>query len=137
MDISIVIPYEASATGLTLYSQVRREDGPLDGMMEFPGGKVEAGENSEQAARREFYEEVGVELNKITLFTQYRHDYDDRSVILFVYLTDYTKEMSLESQKIPFENAQNKVEELNIPAANKIIIMRLIEHYLRESNFNE
>ncbi|MFG1484499.1 NUDIX domain-containing protein [Halobacteriovorax sp. RZ-2] len=137
MEIAIVIPYSLESDGLVLWGQVRKEDGPLDGMIEFPGGKIEPGEGIEQAARREFKEEVGHELNKISLFTQLKHDYSDRSVFLYVYVVEYTKEMSLISQKIPFENAQNDVENLNIPAANKIIIMRLVEHFLRESNLNE
>ncbi|MFG1484401.1 NUDIX domain-containing protein, partial [Halobacteriovorax sp. HFRX-1_3] len=118
MEIAIVVPYSLESDGLVLWGQVRKEDGPLDGMIEFPGGKIEPGEGIEQAARREFKEEVGHELNKISLFTQLKHDYSDRSVFLYVYVVEYTKEMSLISQKIPFENAQNDVENLNIPAAN-------------------
>ncbi|EPZ52122.1 mutator mutT protein [Bacteriovorax sp. BAL6_X] len=137
MEIAIVIPYSLESDGLVLWGQERREDGPLDGMIEFPGGKIEQDEGIEQAARREFKEEVGFELNKISLFTQLKYDYSDRSVFLYVYVTEYTKEMSLVSQKISFENAQNDVENFNIPAANKIIIMRLVEHFLRESNLNE
>ncbi|WP_412470023.1 MULTISPECIES: NUDIX domain-containing protein [unclassified Halobacteriovorax] len=137
MEIAIVIPYSLESDGLVLWGQVRKEDGPLDGMIEFPGGKVESSESVKEAARREFMEEVGFGLNKINLFTQLKHEYSDRSVFLYVYVTEYTKEMSLISQKIPFENAQNVVENLNIPAANKIIIMRLVEHFIRESNLNE
>lgn len=137
MEISIVIPYRLEEDGITLYGQIRNEDGPLDGKFEFPGGKIEDGESCEEAARREFHEEVGSELNKISLFTHLSFNYSDRSVFLYVYVADYTESMTLVPQKISFENAQNEVEELNIPDANKIIIMRLVEHFLRESKYNE
>lgn len=137
MEISIVIPYRLEKDALVLYGQMRIEDGPLDGKFEFPGGKIEEGESCEQAARREFQEEVGCELNKISLFTHLSFEYSDRRVFLYIYVTDYIETMGLISQKISFENAQNEVEELNIPDANKVIIMRLVEHALRESNYNE
>ncbi|MEH0860300.1 MULTISPECIES: NUDIX domain-containing protein [Halobacteriovorax] len=137
MEISIVIPYRIEEDGIVLFGQKRQEDGPLDGKFEFPGGKIEDGESCEEAARREFLEEVGCELNKISLFTHLSFKYPDRSVFLYVYVTDYIESMNLIAQKISFENAQNEVEELNIPDANKTIIMRLVEHFLRESKYNE
>lgn len=137
MEISIVIPYRIEEDGIILFGQKRQEDGPLDGKFEFPGGKIEDGESCEEAARREFLEEVGSELNKISLFTHLSFNYPDRSVFLYVYVTDYIESMNLIAQKISFENAQNEVEELNIPDANKTIIMHLVEHFLRESKYNE
>lgn len=137
MEISIVIPMKIEEDSLALWGQVRHENGPLDGMIEFPGGKIEPGESPINAAYREFKEEVGFSLNKITLFTHHAHSYKDRDVLLYVYVTDYVSEMNLIEQKIPFENAKYEVEKLNIPQANKEIIMQLIEHAIRESSFNE
>ena len=136
MEVSIVIPIEIIEDSIIVWGQVRRENGPMNGMFEFPGGKIEEGENSLDAAIREFSEEVGFAITDVELFTQYAHDYADRSVNLFVYVTNYTKKMGLIAQKISFENAKNEVDNLNIPQANRVIIMRLVEHCIRE-NENE
>jgi len=52
---------------------------------EFPGGKVEKGETTEAALRREFIEEVGIELGPCTFLMLVEHDYPDRKVRLHVH----------------------------------------------------
>ncbi|MDH5513121.1 MAG: NUDIX domain-containing protein, partial [Gammaproteobacteria bacterium] len=53
---------------------LRREDGrvllaqrpagkPWEGYWEFPGGKIERGENARRALARELHEELGIELD--------------------------------------------------------------------------
>lgn len=46
---------------------VKRGKEPLKGSLAFPGGGVEAGENAEQAARRELTEETGLHCNRLRL----------------------------------------------------------------------
>lgn len=76
-----------------LWMQPRREKGPLAGLWEFPGGKIEKGEDSEQAARREILEEVEVKLSEddpLPLFAlhPYHTSYQGqgRSICLYVHL---------------------------------------------------
>src|SRR5437016_2093750 len=58
----------------------RRQDETLAGLWEFPGGKVQAGESPERAARREVREEMRVEVSGLALLDLIEHDYPDRRV---------------------------------------------------------
>ena len=71
-----------------IYLQTRCEKGSLNGFLEFPGGKIEQGEDSMDAARREFCEETPFILSDaaiLTLFNTYNYTYPDRKVSLNVY----------------------------------------------------
>ena len=60
-----------------------RESGVhLAGCWEFPGGKREADETFEACARREVFEEVGIEITAPKLLTITNYDYPDKSVEL-------------------------------------------------------
>lgn len=51
--------------------------GPYKGMWEFPGGKVEAGELSEQALKREILEELDADIQVERLIKTVEYDYPD------------------------------------------------------------
>lgn len=61
---------------------------PLAGLWEFPGGKVEAGEQPEEALIRELREELGIEIAKedLTPLTFASHAYPDFHLLMPVYL---------------------------------------------------
>ena len=48
----------------------KKYDGAHSGQISFPGGKLEENESLQQAALRETYEEVGVDIENINLITQ-------------------------------------------------------------------
>ncbi len=54
----------------------------LAGYWEFPGGKCEADETFEACARREVFEEVGIEITAPSLLTITHYDYPGKSVEL-------------------------------------------------------
>ena len=61
-----------------------KED-PFLGLWEFPGGKIEPNEDSQEACKREVLEEVGVTVKEDTtwpLFKIETHEYEDRVVVL-------------------------------------------------------
>jgi 8-oxo-dGTP diphosphatase len=70
--------------GRTLVTR-RRDAGPRGGQWEFPGGKVEQGEEEPEALRREIAEELGCGLEVGPLLLRHRHAYADLEVELAFY----------------------------------------------------
>ncbi len=64
----------------------RLDDGPFQGLWEFPGGKIAPGETAERALSRELAEELGIEVTESSSFMSLRHEYDDRIVSIEFFL---------------------------------------------------
>ena len=62
-----------------------RRTGRLEGLWEFPGGKLEPGETGEQALARECREELGAEVHVGPRVDELVFDYPDLSVHLTLY----------------------------------------------------
>ncbi len=122
--------------GVRLWMQVREAAGPLQGLWEFPGGKLEMGETPEQAAHREIQEEVGVDLEGPPLFFKF-HPYTNvngKNIGLYVFLARHQGlpegergrwfPMSYAQASTPFEG--------KIPPVNHGIIDEVLEYASRQ-----
>lgn len=68
----------------------RPDDAPFGGFWEFPGGKIEPDETSEQALVREFQEEMDITPTEYRFWQTVTHDYEELSVtLLFFHITRF------------------------------------------------
>jgi len=93
------------------------------GLWEFPGGKLEMGEDIRQALRRELLEELGLEVKDAEPLIKISHDYGDRRVLLDVWdVTAYSGvETACEGQAMRW-TAPGRLADLAFPAANVPIV---------------
>lgn len=79
----------------------RRENASLPLLWEFPGGRVEPGEDDEAALRREFRERLGAEVEVGRPVAFRRHDYEGYSVELVLYEAELTSDgEALETKRV-------------------------------------
>ena len=64
---------------------------PMAGLWEFPGGKINEGEQAEQAISREIQEELSLEITTCRLFCTYSYQKTDRT-LHFTFFTCKFKE---------------------------------------------
>jgi 8-oxo-dGTP diphosphatase len=106
-----------NAAGAVLITE-RLCDGPYNGLWEFPGGKIRAGELPAVALQRELREELGIDVGSVEPFMNLSHNYPDRSVDLEFFLVKewHGEPSGLEGQRIRWiDTAELSADEL-LPA---------------------
>lgn len=102
---------------------LRHNDAHQGGLWEFPGGKVDPGEDVQAALCREFQEELGINPTRFSPLKKIVHQYSDKKVLLDVWIiTAFDGEpQGLEGQEIQWRSIE-KLKYAEFPEANREII---------------
>ncbi|MDX7986588.1 8-oxo-dGTP diphosphatase MutT [Xenorhabdus sp. 12] len=101
----------------------RSADSHMGGFWEFPGGKLEQGENPEQALIRELKEEVGIEVTHSELLDTITHEFPDRNITLYFFLVDEWKNEPFGREGQPYRWVlQSELIADEFPPANRSIV---------------
>lgn len=132
--VSIVIPVNVTADGIYFYFKPRVSSDDFNGLLEFPGGKIEPNESPKEAAKREFLEECGIDIEACELreFSLHEFEYPKFKVWLYSFSIDVSclKKSMLEEfveKFIPYNS--NEENKLNTLAANFKVIKDFVEFY--------
>jgi 8-oxo-dGTP diphosphatase len=109
---------------------VQRNKGKYDYISykyEFPGGKLEVGENEEDALKREISEELNLEIDVAENFLVVTHEYLDFNLTMHSYLCKANTEKLVLKEHIDAKWLyKNELIELDWAAADLPIVSKLI-----------
>ena len=122
VDIALAVPLRG---GRVLVA--RRASGQhLGGLWEFPGGRIEAGEEPATAARREMAEETGLCGGEVEPLTVLVHDYADRPLRFHVFLVrEPAGEVRIDRPRQWAWKTPAELDELEMPEANRPMLRAL------------
>lgn len=109
-----------------IYLTQRLEGQDFAQSLEFPGGKVDAGETPEQALTRELEEEVGIQVLSAFPYEHFKFEYPTKIIEFFFYLVEewVNEPYGREGQEGAWI-AQSELDEGQFPPANSQLIRRL------------
>lgn len=106
----------------------RAADAHMANKLEFPGGKIEAGESAEQALVRELQEEVGITVSSSSLFDKLEYQFPDRHITLWFWLVEEWSGEPWGKEGQPGQwIAQRALDSEAFPPANEPIITKLVQ----------
>ena len=119
-DVALAIPLR---DGKLLVAR-RPEGGHLAGRWEFPGGKLEPGEEPAAAARRELEEETGLIARRLEPLVIVVHDYTEMPLRLHVFLAPDTEGNACADREWIWRS-RAELERLEMPEANRQVLRAL------------
>lgn len=122
-SIKVVVGLALNNDGEILIAK-RPNNKALAGKWEFPGGKIEEGESHSDALKREFFEEMGIEIDSIHPMGKYCHSYSFGEFDLFVYFCRIIKSrpIALEHQELCWSSIEKLITFDLVDADKKIIV---------------
>jgi len=107
----------------------RRPEKKLGGFWEFPGGKLEPGEELIPALKRELREELNIEAHQCELLHIKPHQYDHGNVLILFYTAKVESgDLKLVDHDEYKWLTADKLETLQLLPANQEAIEKLIKH---------
>jgi mutator protein MutT len=125
LSIHVVAAAVMDAAGRVLIAQ-RPAGKHMAGGWEFPGGKLELGEDRRAGLKRELREEIGIEIETPRPLMRLRHAYPDRDVLLDIWVVrQYSGEpQALDHQALRWCR-QDELETAELLPADKPIVRAL------------
>lgn len=104
----------------------RAADAHMANKLEFPGGKIEAGETPEQALVRELQEEVGIAATRYVQFEKLAYQFPDRHITLWFFLVEGWEGEPWGKEEQPGQwIPQQDLKADDFPPANEPVIKKL------------
>jgi mutator protein MutT len=103
----------------------RPQGASLAGLWEFPGGKVQDGESTEQAAVRECLEETGLVVQVVDGYSTVRHDYDHDRVELHFFRCTLVNTDAAPRKPFRWVTAA-ELAQLRFPEANRTVLEQVV-----------
>ena len=123
--VHVAVGIIKNSDGLYCVSK-RPQDKHMGGFWEFPGGKVEPGESTFDALRRELKEELSIDVEASEPYMDIKFDYPDKSVWLDIHLVEVFSGVAqgCEGQEVCWVSHETLMG-LSFPDANKPILAKL------------
>lgn len=105
----------------------------MAGFWEFPGGKLEQGENAEDALIRELEEEVGIIVTESRLVKQVDYELEDRFITLYFFVVSAWRNepYGKEGQQSRWVDQKDLVAS-EFPPANRVIVDMLLKQITQQ-----
>lgn len=104
----------------------RIESGSCGLLWEFPGGKIEEGEDSKACLARELNEELNISVKVGDLFLENEHEYPDKTIKLITFIVDsFEGEMKVNVHEIIKWITLDEIDEYEFAPADIPVVDKL------------